>query len=70
MPAMEVWRYDLPNCFYIVSHADANLLSDQFMKAAGDKHGKFFITELTGNTQGWLDQETWLIMNEKKLPSD
>ena len=57
------WRYDIPNCFYIVSELSAGELASKVRECKGTD-GRFIITEITtGNKEGWLTPESWYFMN-------
>ncbi|MCA0153762.1 hypothetical protein [Winogradskyella vincentii] len=58
------WRYDLPNAFYIISEDSANELSDMIRGKLGN--GRFIVTEISSNKQGWLPRQTWDLINKKK----
>jgi hypothetical protein len=59
------WRYDLPHSFYIISDEDANTLAKAIRVRRGNK-GRFIITEIASNKQGWLTPESWYLINKKK----
>lgn len=58
------WRYDMPNSFYIISDYSA----DQIAKAIHDFTGntRFLVSEITSNKQGWLSDDTWYLINNKR----
>lgn len=58
------WRYDMSNSFYIISDYSA----DQIATAIHDFTGKtrFLVSEITSNKQGWLPDDTWYLINNKK----
>lgn len=60
------WRYDLPHCFYLVSEATAAELSDD-LKRLLDTTGRFLVTELSVNREGWLPADTWYFFQNKKV---
>jgi hypothetical protein len=64
---IDTWRFDIPNSFYIISEKSADALSKHFLSFSKEK-GLFLITEITDNSQGWLPQRSWDLINEKKLP--
>ncbi len=64
---INTWRFDMPNSFYIISEKSADELSEHFLKFSNER-GLFIITEMTENTQGWLPQRSWDIINDKELP--
>lgn len=53
------WCYDMPNSFYIISELSANELSDLIRSNYTGSHTRFFISEITGNRQGYLPKKTW-----------
>ena len=59
-----LWRYDLPNSFYLVSTSSAIELSEKIRMKLGDK--RFIITEISSNKQGWLPKKSWHLINHKK----
>ncbi|MBL2630017.1 hypothetical protein ELK49_29015, partial [Klebsiella pneumoniae] len=68
------WRYDMPGCFYLVSDATANELSQSFIMFNGTK-GRHLIAEINDNRQGLLPKQTWTFMrhrgpNMEKLTAD
>jgi len=60
---VSTWRYDMPNCFYLIS----NYSADQIATAIHNYTGKtsFLVSEITANKQGWLSKETWYLINNK-----
>jgi hypothetical protein len=64
------WRYDLPNCFYLVSHESAQFISEEIRKKK--ESGRFLITEVDSNNYyGWLTNESWhLIQTKNYKPND
>ena len=60
------WRTDLPHSFYIVSEADAGTLVKRIREASGNK-GRFIVTEIATNRQGWITPESWYLINQKRL---
>ena len=50
---VRTWRTDIPNCFYVVSEADAKVLGTLIREKTG-KTGRFIISELPENRYGWL----------------
>jgi hypothetical protein len=68
MPEISRWRYDMPNCFYIISEYSARELSTKFRSITGKK-GRFVFVEFAGNDQGFLPEQSWyLITNKKYMP--
>ena len=64
---IETWRFELPNTFFLVSEANANEIADKILRFTGKK-GSFLITEYSPNSQGWLVQRSWTVLNKKYLP--
>ena len=62
------WRYDMPNSFYIVSDYTANQIAKSIQDSIGN--GRFLVTEISSNKQGWLPPESWYLINEKKHKRD
>lgn len=60
------WRTDLVNSFYVISKEEASKLSELVRNRTGNQ-GRFIITEITSNHQGWLTSESWYLINNKKL---
>ena len=65
-PNVITWRTDLPHCFYLVSEADSETLARSFRRHANDK-GRFLIMEASDNRFGWLPNESWYLLRNKKL---
>lgn len=58
------WRYDISNCFYVVSDATAQTLSHMFREQI--PRGRFLFVEITRNRQGFLPKEAWeFITNDR-----
>ncbi len=64
------WRYDLPNCFYIVSEKSSDELTDLILDhCKGKQTFRFLITEISPtNRQGWLPKSTWDFLNNFNSP--
>ncbi len=62
------WRYDLPNCFYLVSEASAKELSDELTANFGLRF-RFLITEISENREGGLPVDTWAFLQNKRAKS-
>lgn len=67
IPEIINWRIELPNTIFIVSQLSAQELADKFRLFTKDK-GKFIISEVTSNKQGWLTRKTWDVINNKPDP--
>ncbi len=65
-PLVITWRYDLPNCFYIISEATAQTLSEEFRKYISPK-GSFLFMEVSDNRQGYMVPETWYFLRHKTV---
>lgn len=60
VPQIINWRYDMPNCFYIISTYNANELVDELYRRLSSEQKRFFITEISNNNyEGYLPKETW-----------
>ena len=67
LPKIVNWRYELPNAFYLISELEADQIANLILKFSGKK-GLFIVAELTSNTQGWLQEKTWALINKKLDP--
>lgn len=65
MPEISHWRFDIEHCFYLVSESPATILAEK-LQAANKKAGRFFITEISPNKQGWLSPGSWHLINNKE----
>ena len=63
---IKIWRYDMPNSFYLISDKLPADLSTLVRNHFGEK-GRFLITEVSDNCNGWLPPEAWYLLNNKKL---
>lgn len=71
LPEIITWRYDLPHSFYLISEEEsATTLADLITMKMGK--GRFIISEIGSNKQGWLPDKTWYFINKKmpKPPDD
>lgn len=50
------WRYDIENCYYLKTDLSADELAQQIRNFSS---GRFFITEISTNRQGFLPKRTW-----------
>jgi hypothetical protein len=67
IPQISHWRFDLPNCFYIVSEYDSNTLANFFMNLTG-RRGFFILAEIVpSNSQGLLSEGSWYLINNKNF---
>lgn len=58
------WRFDMPNTFYLVSDRSAQELYE-VVQRFNEKRGRFLISEIGSNKQGWLPAKTWHLLNQK-----
>ncbi len=58
------WRFDMPNSFYIISENSADEIARSIRNTLGK--GRFILTEISSNKQGWLPSESWYLINNKK----
>jgi hypothetical protein len=65
IPEIIHWRFDIPNSFYLVSEKNAEWLAAKINLRTG-KRGRFLITEYSDNSQGWLSEDSWYLLNNKK----
>ena len=63
-PEILNWRYDTPHAFYLISESDADEIAERILKFT-DGEGRFLITEVAENSQGWLPRGAWRFLNEK-----
>lgn len=59
IPGILNWRYDMPNCFYIISEKTAQELVNLIESKIHSASKRFFITEISTNRQGYLPKDTW-----------
>jgi hypothetical protein len=65
MQRVLTWRYDIPNCFYVVSEDSAQALYDEFASINGTK-GRLMFIEASPNRQGHMLPDTWYLLTNKK----
>ena len=71
MDEVNTWRYDLDNCFIVVSESSAKELSQSFRSFSEHKTGRFIFSEIPSNNWGWLSSRAWFLIKHKKLkPKD
>ena len=66
IPEVLTWRKDLPSSFYLISETDATTLARLIRECRGKK-GRFLVTELVDNSNGWLPNASWYLMQNKRL---
>lgn len=64
LPEIINWRYDVPHAFYLISESSADEITDR-IRQFSDGDGRFLITEISENSQGWLTRGAWRFLNEK-----
>lgn len=64
LPEILNWRYDVPQGFYLVSQSNADDIANHILRFSNG-NGRFLITEVVENSQGWLPRRTWHFLNEK-----
>lgn len=64
-PKILDWRYDLPNTFYLISDLSAEGLYEIFQNF-NQEHGRFLVSEVSSNRQGWLPRKTWKFLDEER----
>ena len=64
IPEVSTWRYDMPNMFYIISEYSSKEIALKIREHFPIK-GKFIITEITNNYYGWLDSDSWYLLQNK-----
>ena len=62
LPEVLHWRCDLPNAFYLVSDVSAKKLAKKIRPLG---NGRFIVTEIPENSEGWLTPRSWKIITEK-----
>ena len=62
------WRFELVASFFVVSEYSANEICKEIKEYFGEGKGKYIVTEMKGNYQGWLEERSWNVINDKKLP--
>ena len=70
MSRIATWRFDVPNCFYVISEYSAQALYDEFISINGTK-GRFMFMEASSNRQGQMLLDTWhLLTNTYHKPKE
>ena len=69
IPGILNWRSDaIPNAFYLVSELSAAELASLIAPLRKSETVAFLVCEITANKQGFMDEKTWKVINEKPLP--
>jgi hypothetical protein len=58
------WRTDMPNTYYLISEASAEEIATTIRNKIGQF--RFLVTEYSLNSQGWLPDEDWYLLNNLK----
>jgi hypothetical protein len=64
MSRVYTWRFDIPNCFYVISEFSAQQLYDEFIEINGT-NGRFMFIEASANRQGQMLPDTWYLLTNK-----
>lgn len=65
LPEIINWRHDMPNSFYLISEHDADDIAEAIREYFGTG-GRFIVSEVTDNKQGWLPSKSWYLLNKKR----
>lgn len=63
---VSTWRTDVDYTFFIVSEVEASTLSELIRSRTGEQ-GRFLVSEINDNRQGWLTPESWYLLKHKEL---
>ncbi len=66
-PEVLDWRYDTPNCFYLISRESAERLAKIIESQRKTEKSRFLVEEVGSNRQGWLAADTWDFLNLKSM---
>lgn len=58
------WRTDLSNTYYLISEASADQIATEIRNKIN--LFRFIVTEYSSNSQGWLTDESWYLLNNLK----
>ena len=64
MKKVYTWRFDMPNCFYVISDYSAKQLYKEF-KSINGTNGRFMFIEAGANRYGMMLPETWHLLSYK-----
>lgn len=62
-PLVLTWRYDLPNCFYLISEQSEQELAENFYTTFSD--ASCLCIEIADHYWGRLAPETWYLIKHK-----
>lgn len=65
MPSVLTWRYDMTNAFYLISEESADVISNELRERI-KSNGRFIVTEISENRQGWLTEASWYLIRYKQ----
>lgn len=65
LEVIDTWRYDMPNSFYVISEHSASEIAKEIRRLLGN--GRFLLTEISDNRQGWLTSQSWYLIKNKKV---
>ena len=63
-PEILNWWYDIPHAFYLISDSDADEIAELILQFTGGD-GRFLITEVAENSQGWMQRGAWQFLNDR-----
>lgn len=63
-----IWRYDMANAFYLISHLNAVEIARELR--SNFPSGRFIVSEITSNSYGWLTKGSWHLIQHKELEPD
>lgn len=64
------WRFELPNSMFLISEASAQEIYNRLTKGS-DPEGGMLVVEYSKNSQGWLNDKSWhLLEHKKRKPAD
>lgn len=63
------WRIELPHCMFLISESSAEEIYDKLTEAM-DKKGTLLIVEYSQNSQGWLTDKSWHLLEKKTRQFD
>ncbi|UBD63953.1 hypothetical protein K6V25_13445 [Bacteroides salyersiae] len=62
IPAINNWRTDITNSFFIKSESTADEIADSIIEKKTNV--RFFISEISSNMQGWLPKDAWKFIKD------
>ena len=67
MPEVASWRYELPNCFFILSESSPRELGNAIVERLNVQVPRFIISEVTSDYFGWLVPDTAKFLIQKDV---